>query len=363
MPALILYILFFLSIILLTGWWLLLFARLLRYHDPAPAGLPPVSVIIAARNEAHNLQANLPSVLTQNYPKYEVIVVDDHSADGTVEELVELQRQYPALGIVRLPMGKKGKKQAVTAGISAAEYAVILVTDADCVPATSHWIRGMAGRLGDSAMLLGYGPMFKTGTPLNAFARFETVMTAIQYFSWALAGRPYMGVGRNMLYRKSLFAETGGFDSHIDLASGDDDLFVRTVSGKHPVGICLDPDTFMYSGSKETVHDFLGQKTRHVSTSGRYAILHKAGLALFAAAQMLFYPVAFALMILEPSLDIGLLIAAAILVRMMIFMRIAPRLEGANLVWKFPILDFMYSLYLWVMMIKMWLPGQTEWKS
>ncbi len=365
MGLFVLYLVFILSASVLAAYWLLLFTRLLskRAIPKQNGSSPPVSVVIAARNEADNLKANLPPVLTQKYPNFQVIAVDDHSSDETRQVLALLAGQYPHLKVITQESGKQGKKAALTAGIRAAAHDLVLLTDADCMPESSLWIRRMVDHCGENHVLLGYGPMIKNGTLFNAFARFETVMTAIQYFSWALAGRPYMGVGRNLMYRKDLFEQVGGFSTHLDLQSGDDDLFVQEAGKWGKVGICLDPDSFMFSEAKITWSAYFRQKTRHVTTSARYRRIHQVGLGAFSAAQMVFYPAGIILLILQPSLAIVTLVVSLVLLRWLVFARLAKKLDAQGLVPLFPLLDLLYSLYLWVLLIKMSLPGKIEWKS
>ena len=347
------------------AYWLLLFTRIISYRGKTEQKkvLPPVSVVIAARNEAYNLQANLPAILTQKYPNFQVIVVDDNSSDESLVVLARLQEQFPHLMLLKQQTVLPGKKAALTMGIRKAEHELVLLTDADCIPNTGRWIRGMVDHFGKNKILLGYGPMIRDETLLSAFARFETVMTAIQYFSRALAGRPYMGVGRNLMYQKNLFEQTGGFAAHQDLLSGDDDLFVQEAGKSGKAGICLDPDTFMYSEAAKSWRSFLKQKARHVTTSTRYRRGHQVDLALFSAAQMVFFPAGITLLIMQPSLETGVLLVSFVVLRMWVFARLATKLDARGLILHFPLLDFMYSLYLWVLMIKMCLPGTNEWKS
>src|SRR5690606_33347934 len=106
----------------------------------------PVSVVIAARNEAANLEKNLPRILSQDHPDFEVIVANDCSYDRTEEVLKELQQGNPRLRIVSIPENDKyrhGKKFALTMGIKAASHDTLLFTDADCYPLSPNWIRSM----------------------------------------------------------------------------------------------------------------------------------------------------------------------------------------------------------------------------
>ncbi len=196
----------------------------------------PISVIICARNEAKNLLQNLPLILEQNYPDFEVVVVNDRSWDGTKEVLDDFAKNYNNLKIVTVGEGAKfiaGKKFAATMGIKAAAHNWLVFTDADCYPASNNWLMDMQPPDDDAKeIVLGYSPYLKKDGLLNALIRFETFFTAVNYLSFALKGMPYMGVGRNMAYKKSLFFENKGFAAHMHIPSGDDDLFVNANANK-----------------------------------------------------------------------------------------------------------------------------------
>lgn len=200
---------------------------------PEIASFPAVSVIICARNEAANLQKNLESILHQDYPNFEVLVVDDDSDDDSEAFLTELRQQYAQLEVLSIK-GKvgQGKKNALAKGIQHAKHEWLLLTDADCMPNSKYWIKSMmlSAHKDNAEIVLGYGPINSTSSWLNKWVQFETVYVAIQYFSFALWKMPYMGVGRNLMYKKSLFEKNSGFDRHQHLTSGDDDLFVNEVA-------------------------------------------------------------------------------------------------------------------------------------
>ncbi|WP_374163362.1 glycosyltransferase [Arcticibacter sp. MXS-1] len=170
----------------------------------------PVSVIICARNEQKNLEENLPLVLEQDYKNFEVVVVNDCSSDDSHLVLQRYAAQYPHLKIVNISEHarfKHGKKFAVTLGIKAASHEYLLFTDADCRPASQHWVDLIQRKFqGGREIVLGYSPYARKGGILNALIRFETFFTGLNYLSFSLAGRPYMGVGRNLAYTRSLFS-------------------------------------------------------------------------------------------------------------------------------------------------------------
>jgi cellulose synthase/poly-beta-1,6-N-acetylglucosamine synthase-like glycosyltransferase len=246
---------------------------------------PPVSVIIAARNEEDNIYKNLELILNQDYPEFEVIVVNHQSVDNSKNIFIALQRIYKHLRVVEIEKNrhlKVGKKLPITLGIKASKYEHLLFTDADCKPVSNQWIRLMAENFSEKKdIVLGYGPYTKEEGFLNALIRFDTIQIAINYFSFALNGLPYMGVGRNLAYKKRRFTEIGGFKSHYGIASGDDDLFIRDAATRKNVAVEIRPESYCYSDSKKTWADWFKQKRRHYSTSGEYKVFIKALLGIF----------------------------------------------------------------------------------
>ncbi len=254
---------------------------------------PPVSVIICAKNEYENLKENLPLVLEQDYPSYEVILVNDFSEDETFFLLKSLESKYKHFKVINLRGNVnffEGKKLALAVGIKSAAHEIVLLTDADCRPAGKHWIRHMAaGFTAKKDIVLGYGGYERKPGFLNALIRFDTLVIAMQYMGFALAGRPYMGVGRNLAYRKSLFFKSGGFASHYKIKSGDDDLFINKVADKKNTSVVLDPRSHTFSNPKETFGAWFRQKKRHLSTGVYYRFMHKLRLGLFSISTFFFY--------------------------------------------------------------------------
>lgn len=273
----------------------------------------PVSVLICAKDEAGNLRKNLPYVLEQKYAKYEVIVVNDCSIDGTAGELNEILSKYNHLKIVTidsstgLPAGQAGKKSALTSGIKAATYDLLLLTDADCKPAGKFWLSDMQGRFKPGIdIVLGYSTFRKKDGLLNKLVRFDTFFIAVQYLSFALIGRAYMGVGRNLAYRRSLFMNNRGFESHQHIHSGDDDLFVNEVVTKINTVIEISPDSHTVSEAKTTLRDWFNQKRRHLTTGLYYKFSHKVLLGSYYLSQFLFFLTFIMLILLNENLFIVL---------------------------------------------------------
>ncbi|HRZ78266.1 MAG TPA: glycosyltransferase, partial [Bacteroidales bacterium] len=206
----------------------------------------PVSVIICARDEYHNLKENLPFILHQDYPDFEVIVVNDASDDDTGYLLEDLAKDYPHLQPVTIHSDLnffKGKKFPLSIGIKSAHKPYLLLTDADCRPTSRHWLRKMQSHFSEEKrIVLGYGSYRTRNSLLHMLVRFDTVSTAMRYMSWALAGIPYMGVGRNLAYHRDLFFGEGGFLKHYSIPSGDDDLFINKVATPGNTAVVSDPE-------------------------------------------------------------------------------------------------------------------------
>lgn len=255
----------------------------------------PVSVIICARDEAGNLARNLPGVLFQQYPSsHELIVVNHNSQDDTRYLLEEFKKTFKGLQIVNLEheaKGIPGKKYPLSIGIKEADHEILLLTDADCVPASEHWLYKMQNAYEPGIeVVLGYGAYNKKPGLLNKLIRFETYHTALQYLSYALAGVPYMGVGRNLSYKRELFINNKGFSSINHLPGGDDDLFINKVAHKGNTTVVLDPEAFTLSEAKKSFGDWFRQKQRHYSTGKFYKGKIKFLLGTYSLSLFLYYP-------------------------------------------------------------------------
>lgn len=312
----------------------------------------PVSVIICARDEAANLADNLPGALKQQYATtHEVIVVNDNSYDESKYLLEGLQKEFRHLRPIELTQEAKhipGKKFPLSIGIKSAKHEIVLLTDADCVPATEHWIESMQHTF-DSAteIVLGYGPYHKRRGLLNKLVRWETFQTAMQYFSYALAGIPYMGVGRNLSYKRDLFFRNKGFSAHNHVPGGDDDLFINQCATKANTKINIAEESFTLSKPPKKWGEWFAQKQRHYTTSKYYKPKHKFLLGLFAFIQFLFYPL-LAMVCIFYNWQIGLLILAGkYLVQGTIFYGVLKKLRESDLFPYFILLDiWMFFYYL-----------------
>ncbi len=286
----------FVASFLMQMYFYLFFFRRLSIHrssDAITSSGEPLTVIICARDEAGNLEENLPVILEQDYRNFEVVVVNDSSEDNTEEVLNRLKERYSNLRSTHIKKDLKfrtGKKLALTIGLKAANYEWVLLTDADCCPASPHWISQMQKHfIPPYEVVLGYGG-YKSGMGLlNKLVRYDTFFIAMQYISFALAGLPYMGVGRNLAYKRSLFFANKGFASHLALESGDDDLFINEVAKKGNTNIEISHQSHTLSSPPEGWTDWFNQKKRHLTTGFHYRSSTRWLLGLETGSRVLFY--------------------------------------------------------------------------
>ena len=289
-----------LSLIIQLGFYLIPYTAILRRvrrikrgDVPHTVEQPPVSVIICARNEGDNLNRFLPLVLEQNYENYEVIVVNDGSCDDTKDVIKELQKVYHNLYITNIPEETRiisHKKLAITVGVKAAKNEILLFTDADCRPLTPDWISMMVRNFDcQTEFVLGHGDYYRERGFVSTMVSYDTLTIAMQYMGFALLGYPYMGVGRNMAYRRSTFFNHKGFAGFLHIASGDDDLLINAFGKKHNTRIEPSLEAETLSLPKTTFRDWYYQKLRHLSTVDVYKSDSKMWIGLEPFSRGLFY--------------------------------------------------------------------------
>lgn len=277
-----------------------------------------VSVIICAKNEADNLKNFLPSVLEQEYPEYEVIVVNDCSDDDTEDILKIFEQQYPHLRVTTIHKDASlthSKKMALFLGIKAAKFEYLLMTDADCQPVSSKWIRLMTRNFSkEKGFVLGYGGYLREKGLLNKYIRFDTMFIAMQYIGMSMAGKPYMGVGRNLAYKRSIFFENKGFGPYINLQSGDDDLFVNKLANASNCSVELSQDSFTRSVPAGSFAALAKQKARHLSTSPHYTLASRFLLITEPLSRLIFYLSLIILMAVSSAWLIPLILFGIVLI-------------------------------------------------
>ena len=309
----------------------------------------PVSIIICARNEDDNLTEFLPKILMQNYPEFEVVVVNDCSIDNTENVIDEFAKIFPNLKKVTIKEDdyyKHGKKFAIMVGIKGAKYDNLLFTDADCYPANENWLKEMAsGFVNKKEIVLGYGAYQKQNGFLNKLIRFDTFLIAANYLSAAIKGKTYMGVGRNLAYKKDLFYKQKGFSKHYHISSGDDDLFINQASNKDNTNIVVSHSAVTYSIAKSTFSDWKRQKQRHLTTAPHFNSSSKIKIIFGYALQYGFHVLFFSLLCFKTTLIaalIGFILKTCI--QMIIFNKVSKKLNETDL-W------FMASFYEIILLV------------
>ncbi len=311
----------------------------------------PVSVLICAKNEAENLRNFLPSILEQDYPNFEIIIINDASVDETMDVIEHFQQIDPRIKSVNVENNEAfwaNKKYALTLGIKKAHFQHLLFTDADCAPQSKNWIASMTGHFQpNTEIILGYGGYFKhKGSFLNKLIRFETLLTAIQYFSYAKLGSPYMGVGRNLAYTSTRFYELNGFASHLQVRSGDDDLFVNEAATTENTAVSFEQDAITRSVPKNSFSEWIQQKKRHISTAKFYKGKHQFLLGSFYFFRFLFWPFLLVLLALQfyPFIVLSAL-GLKLIVEGLVYFKSAEKLDEKDVVWLFPFFDI-FLIYL-----------------
>ncbi|RZN82423.1 MAG: glycosyltransferase [Winogradskyella sp.] len=311
----------------------------------------PVSIIICAKNEAENLRQNLSKIISQNYNNFEVVLINDNSWDETLDVIEEFASKHSNITVVDVKPIEQfwgNKKYALTLGIKASKYEFLLFTDADCAPVSNQWLSEMSSHFSNKkSIILGYGAYAKVKySLLNALIRFETIMTALQYFSYAKMGTPYMGVGRNLAYRKELFFNNSGFMKHMEIKSGDDDLFVNAIANKNNTAICFSEESFTISEPKKTLKDWVTQKRRHISTAKHYKPLHKFLLSLYFLSQFAFWAIVTILLLFLYQWKIVLAILGfRILIQFLSVGLAAKKLKSSDLIIFIPFLEIFLIVF------------------
>lgn len=333
-----------------------------------PASSTPLSVVVCAHDELENLQILIPSILQQNYSNFEVIVVDDRSNDATLDWLLTETKLHSNLRMVHVdhtPDHINGKKYALTLGIRAAKYDWIVLTDADCKPASPNWLTGLSEGISENTeIILGYSPYQKKNGWLNRFIRFESIITALQFLGFALLKMPYMGVGRNMAYRKSLFMNNKGFTNMLSYTGGDDDLFVNKHAKGKNTSVAIGAQALVTSVPKTTVAEFFQQKIRHMAAGKKYKLADRLLLAPFILSWLISLILGVFLLFLSAN---PIFIAGALLLRLItmtstLYVALKRLGDGFEL-WSVLVLDIIYGIYYLTTAPTALLTKKIQWKN
>jgi cellulose synthase/poly-beta-1,6-N-acetylglucosamine synthase-like glycosyltransferase len=372
----ILWLVFFCAVAIQLFYLIFIFGRLAFFYQKPPelpleANPERVTVIVAARNEVENLKQLLPKLFAQDYKNLEILIVNDQSTDGTEDLLLDYAARYPSLRAVHVrytPNHVTSKKYALTLGIKVASSDIMLLTDADCIPVSDRWVTRMTApiRLDNKVFAIGHGSYRTLPGILNKLIQFETMLTALYYFSFGLWKSPFMGVGRNLCYRRSFFMEQKAFNGLWHILGGDDDLFVNKYANKKNTALVIHPESITLSSPKTDFSDFLVQKRRHFQAGKYYRLKDKLKLGIYSLTHLVYWFSAIILVAISTSwepiaLVLGFVFTRALL-QYTIIRQAKIKLEGMGKVLWTMFFDVMYMIYFWVVGTKGYLSKTVKWK-
>lgn len=368
-PENILFLLLILTVLVQLFYSFYYFISLAFYKKHLPFETPgfPVSVIVCAHNEYENLLQLLPKLLKQDYPEFELVLIDDRSTDETNGYMQQVTQYYPntrLITIKKTPAGFNPKKYALSMGIKTARYEHLLLTDADCLPLSERWIAEMMkGYRSGTEIVLGYGKYRKIQGFLGALIQYETLLSAMQYLSFAIKGNAYMGVGRNLSYTKTCFYRNKGFASHIRATGGDDDLFVRDAAANSNVSVIIGPDAQTESQPKETWREWWAQKRRHLGAGRKYKLADRTRIGTFILSNIFFYIVSVVLLAMQANLMwLGLIFGVRSLIIFSIYYQVASNLKERLSVVLIPLLDVAFYVYYVLLSVSVLMFKKVTWK-
>ncbi len=348
-------------------YWVFYFAKAANYKPKKELkSLPAVSIVVAAWNELNNLQKLIPALKSQKYPNFEIIIVNDRSDDGTYDYLRVLSETDPQIKVLNIevtPQRMSPKKFAITLGVRAAENDCILFTDADCLPASDTWVSEMSSQFDSKTeIVLGFSDFTKYPGLLNKFIRFETSLTALTYFGFALNRRAYMGVGRNMAYRKSLFMAHKGLP-HMDILGGDDDLFVNKFATKQNTAVSISSESKTISEPKRTFKSWYIQKKRHLSVGKLYNFGSKLSLATLFFSQLFLYIIAIILCLGTKywEISVSLFVIRLIIIKFVMY-KFSKKIDTHQEWYLIIFLEWLYLLYGFLLGIIGFSTKKVRWK-
>ncbi|MFZ1692036.1 MAG: glycosyltransferase [Flavobacteriales bacterium] len=326
------------ALLVLLAYHALMFARLaFGKRTVQPDRDLPISVVICARNEARTLEELIPALMQQDHREFEVVVVNDRSDDDTWEILQWMKPQYPRMKPVNIQADERfnyGKKIALGVGVRSAKHPHVLLTDADCIPASNDWISLMAaGFRNGRSIVIGHSPYAKSPGLGSVLERYDGAIKAMQYMGFAQAGVPYMGVGRNLGYASEVFFGTVGPRRHNHLMSGDDDLLINEVACRGNTAVVADPRAFTTTRPTPNLAMWIRRKRRHYTTAVHYRFGHQVLLMLLPLARMAFWAALVLLLVKERWVEAAIGIGAQLALLQPVAIAALRRLQAGAIAW------------------------------
>ncbi len=330
--------------------------------------IQPVSVIVYAKNEAEMLKSFLPTILSQNYPNYEVVLINDVSYDNTFEIMEDFAEKHSNIKLVNVKNNEAfwgNKKYALTLGIKAATNQNLLFIEASSKPITSNWIKELNSQIsGSKTIVIGYGAYTKVkNSILNKLIRFENLVKAIQYMSFAKSGIPFTGVGTNLAYTKKQFFDANGFMSHMNIKKVDHALFINQTATKKNTSVVFSKDSFTTTQAKNTFKDWVLQNRQDTFISKHYKFIHKTLLSLIYCSSLLFWVLGTLLISLSFNWQIvSAIIAVKLVVQYIVYGTSAKKLNELDLLFFVPFFEIFLILFQFVIFITNTSSKPKHWK-
>lgn len=302
--SLVLFGVLFLSFIFLILYYSLIYLRLGIFKNKKreeKRTREPVSVVVYTKNQAYLLKDKLFSLLEQEYPDYEVIVVNHASQDETSFVLKVYTETYKNLKIVDIKEDVnvfQGRKYPLSIGIKCAKNDIIILTDTESVPSGYHWITEMESRFTKGVnIVLGYVSREATKKLLNGFSQYTYAEESASYMGFALLRAPYMGNGKNLAVRRSFFFNKGGFINHYAISEGYDVLFVNQNSTPSNTRLSLSEDSFVTAKSFPLFEDLVRHRKHQIKLYFHFKAKDKFLQILYPLMNIVYY-VLFAILLL-----------------------------------------------------------------
>jgi cellulose synthase/poly-beta-1,6-N-acetylglucosamine synthase-like glycosyltransferase len=320
-----------------------------------------VTVLVTARNKFQHLKVLIPKLFEQDYPRFDVMIVNDQSNDRTKRLLEDLMASYPKLRSVTIkytPKHVTAKKFAITLGIKVAKNDIILLTDADSLPVSDQWIRKMTAPVREEGktFALGYSGYEAKAGALNEWIQFETILRALFYISFGLWKSPFMGTGRNLCYRKSFFMGVNAFKGFWDVDGGDDTVFVNTYATGENTKVVIDPAAITVAAPKETLKEYVQQEKKALHAERFFRVEDKRKMGIFGISHALFWIGGLGLLIyfgVSGQWEHLAIVLSSMVVRSLllqaIFKATSKTVQGTQPKMKFLVNDLVYLAYFWVL--------------
>lgn len=317
---------------------------------------PPLSVIIVAKDAAHELQENLPSILEQDYPEFEVIVIYDHSADDCDDVLKLLEDKYPNLYHTFIPDSARyisHKKLGITMGIKASRHDWLVFTESNCHPQSNQWLKQMARNFTPATeIVLGYSNYEKASGWFNKKITFDTLLNSMRYLGMATAGHPYMGTGRNLAYRKSLYYKQKGFAAHLNLQRGEDDLFINETANGHNTRVETSPESLIRISMPKYKRIWCEEKISYAATSRLFKGTARYLMGFETCSRLLFYAVTITTIVISIFLHQWITLGIAVLLwatrfvmQLIVFRKTAQTFGERKFCALLPVFDFLQPVW------------------